>query len=42
MAVILGTVVSTFGIKGEVKIHSNTDFAKVRYKKNNRKLWKLR
>lgn len=36
MAVILGTVVSTFGIKGEVKIHSNTDFAKVRYQKNNK------
>lgn len=36
MAVILGTVVSTFGIKGEIKVHSNTDFAKVRYQKNNK------
>ena len=36
MAVILGTVVATFGIKGEVKIHSNTDFAAYRYKKGNK------
>jgi len=35
MEVILGTIVATFGIKGEVKIHSNTDFAKIRYKKGN-------
>ena len=34
--VILGTVVATFGIKGEVKIHSNTDFAAYRYKKGNK------
>ena len=36
MAVILGTVVATFGIKGEMKIHSNTDFASYRYKKGNK------
>ena len=36
MEVILGTIVATFGIKGEVKVHSNTDFAKHRYKKGNK------
>ena len=36
MEVILGTIVNTFGIKGEVKVHSNTDFAKKRYKKGNK------
>lgn len=35
MEVILGTIVNTFGIKGEVKVYSNTDFAKKRYKKGN-------
>ena len=35
MEVILGTIVTTFGIKGEVKVHSNTDFAKSRYKVGN-------
>ena len=35
MEVILGTIVTTFGIKGEVKVHSNTDFAKTRYKVGN-------
>ena len=35
MEVILGTIVATFGIKGEVKIHSNTDFAAYRYQKGN-------
>lgn len=35
MEVILGTIVTTFGVKGEVKVHSNTDFAKKRYKKGN-------
>lgn len=35
MEVILGVIVKSFGIKGEVKVHSNTDFAKERYKKGN-------
>lgn len=35
MEVIIGIVVNTFGIKGEVKVHSNTSFAKKRYKKGN-------
>lgn len=35
MEIILGTIVATFGIKGEVKIHSNTDFAAYRYQKGN-------
>lgn len=35
MKIILGKVVKTFGIKGELKIHSNTDFASYRYKKGN-------
>ena len=39
--VILGTVVATFGIKGEVKIHSNTDFAAYRYKKVTKLLYTL-
>lgn len=36
MEVILGSIVTTFGVKGEVKVHSNTDFAKKRYKKGNK------
>lgn len=36
MEVIIGTIVNTFGIKGEVKVYSNTDFAKQRYKKGNK------
>ena len=35
MEVILGIMTNTFGIKGEVKVHSNTSFAKKRYKKGN-------
>ena len=35
MEVILGTIVGVFGIKGEVKIKSNTDFAVIRFKKGN-------
>lgn len=35
MQVILGTIVGVFGIKGEVKVKSNTDFALVRFKKGN-------
>lgn len=35
MEVILGVITNTFGIKGEVKVHSNTSFAKKRYKKGN-------
>lgn len=35
MEVVLGKIVSTFGLKGEVKVYSNTDFPKIRYQKNN-------
>lgn len=35
MQVILGVIVKPFGLKGEVKVHSNTSFAKKRYKKGN-------
>lgn len=35
MQVILGTIVKTLGLKGEVKVHSNTSFAAKRYKKGN-------
>ena len=35
MQVILGTIVGVFGIKGEVKVKSNTDFGIVRFKKGN-------
>ncbi|MCI5745135.1 MAG: ribosome maturation factor RimM [Erysipelotrichaceae bacterium] len=35
MEVILGIIVGVFGIKGEVKVKSSTDFAKKRYKKGN-------
>ena len=35
MEVILGTIVGVFGLNGEVKVKSNTDFAKIRYKKGN-------
>ncbi len=35
MEVILGTIVGTFGVHGEVKVKSNTDFAKIRYRKGN-------
>ncbi len=36
MQVILGTIVGVFGIKGEVKVKSNTDFGVIRFKKGNK------
>lgn len=36
MEVILGTIVGIFGVHGEVKVKSNTDFAKERYQKGNK------
>ena len=36
MQVILGTIVGVFGIKGEVKVKSNTDFGIIRFKKGNK------
>ena len=35
MNVILGIVVGSFGIKGDIKVKSCTDFATIRYKKGN-------
>lgn len=35
MNVILGIVVGSFGIKGDVRVKSCTDFATKRYKKGN-------
>ena len=40
MQVILGVIVKPFGLKGEVKVHSNTSFAKKRYKKGNEVVFK--
>lgn len=32
--VIIGTIVATFGLKGEVKVKTNSDFVATRFKKN--------
>ncbi len=34
--ITLGKIVSLFGIKGEVKVYSSSDFSATRYKKNNK------
>ena len=36
MEVIIGVIVGVFGVHGEVKIKSNTDFAKKRYQRGNK------
>ena len=33
--IIIGSVVSTFGVRGDLKIYSLTDFASLRFKKGN-------
>ena len=49
MNVILGIVVGSFGIKGDIKVKSCTDFASKRYKKGNcsrnkiiRAIWRIK
>ena len=34
--ITLGKIVSTFGIKGEVKVYSSSQFSSARYKKGNK------
>lgn len=34
--IVLGKIVKTIGLKGEVKVLSSTDFSSIRYKKNNK------